>query len=196
MNTSGRISYSDLGGGLGNGCGPTLMGLVAIVIVSMLCGAWMGGCSGGGEVVRSDTVTVTRVDTLWHHDTVPKMIKEKVVSYVRVPVHSNSSDTGKNDAYGDSVCDGSVTLPIVQREYSDDSTYTAWVSGVLVDTIGPKLDSIIVRERVVTNEITVTNTVMKNRSRWSVGLIGGYGYGIQAKQLDFFIGAGVTYRIW
>lgn len=181
--------------GIRKGCGMKLIGVVFIVVVSMLCGARLGGYSGG-EVVRSDTVTVTRVDTFWRHDTLPKIVKEKIVSYVTIPVSSNSSNTGKTDAGDDSVCNGNVTLPIVQREYSDDSIYTAWVSGVLVDTIGPKLDSISVRERVVTNKITVTNTMVKKQSRWSVGFVSGYGYGIQAKQFDFFLGAGLTYRIW
>lgn len=31
MNTSGRISYGNLGGGLGNGCGPTLMTYVLLI---------------------------------------------------------------------------------------------------------------------------------------------------------------------
>jgi hypothetical protein len=171
------------------GCGGPL--LLAIACLSCLC-LWIGSqfFGGDGEVVRSDTVTVVRVDTVFHTDTVPKVVKEEVVSYVKVPVPS-SSNTGKN---GESAPD-SITLPVVQREYSDDSTYTAWVSGVAVDSVYPKLDSISVRERIFNVETVITNTVRKKQSRWSFSVTAGPGFDVTNREFGMMIVAGVSYRI-
>lgn len=57
-----------------------------------------------------------------------------------------------------------ITLPVMQRVYRD-SSYTAWVSG-----FAPQLDSITVRNRLV----TVTVTRWKQRHwHWGVGISAG-----------------------
>ena len=72
--------------------------------------------------------------------------------------------------------------------YSDDSTYTAYVSGV-----NPNLDSIFVKQKEVTHSILETRTLqVKKFRRWNVGLIGGYGYGFKSKNLEPFVGVGIT----
>lgn len=181
-------SQENLGGGLGNGCGPTLMiyvfvGFVIVATCLMSCNQ----CSR--TTITSDTVRIERVDTIWKTDTMPVVKTERIVKYVKVPVPIESSDTaaGKPD---------SLTLPVVQREYAD-SNYTAWVSGVAVDSF-PRLDSISVKERIVTRETTITNTIVERKkpSRWSVGLTGGYGLGLQSQRIEPFVGVGVTYRIF
>ena len=166
------------------GCGgPVLAYMIGLVLVFFLAGCCLGCCRGGEEVVKSDTVTITKVDTVWRSDTVPQVVEKKVVRYVPVP-----SDT----VYvGDSaVISKADSLPITQNHYSGDS-YEAWVSGYL-----PELDSIHVMEKLVTKELTITNTIEKKRSRWSVGLQGGYGYGFCHKGFEPFVGVGVSYRIW
>jgi hypothetical protein len=86
-----------------------------------------------------------------------------------------------------------MTFPVVQRQYSDDSTYTAYVSGLRYNQ-GPKLDSIIVRQREITNTITKTITIQKKPSRLSVGLQAGYGYGFLHKGFEPYIGIGFTWN--
>lgn len=78
-----------------------------------------------------------------------------------------------------------AVVPLTQKEYRD-SNFTAWVSGFM-----PKLDSIEVRSRVV----TYTQTVTKSR-RWNAGIVGGYGYGFQSRQLEPFVGVGVTWNVF
>lgn len=119
-------------------------------------------------------------------DTVPLVRKERVVCYV--PVKDVEIDTVWKD--------GHDSLAVVQREYSDDSTYTAWVSGVMYAE-WPKLDSISVRQREIVKTIheTVTLVERKKASRFSVGLIGGYGYGFAYKGFEPFVGVGVSYKI-
>ena len=168
--------------------------ILAVVIAALIAVSFTAGrCSAGGS---EDTLSV-RVDSFRDttyvevHDTVPMIKQEKVVCYVKIPTKSEHdiADTLKN-------CD-SLNMAVVQREYSDDSTYTAWVSGVRYD-VWPKLDSISVRQREITKTVheTVTLVERKKTSRFSVGLIGGYGYGLGYRGFEPFVGVGVSYRIF
>ena len=161
---------------------------LALLINGIALGVVVGRCSVDGE---RDTLSV-RVDSfrdtilVYLRDTVPVVRKEKVVCYVPV------KDVGIDTVWKD----GHDSLAVVQREYSDDSTYTAWVSGVRYD-VWPKLDSISVRQREIVKTIheTVTLVERKKASRFSLGLIGGYGYGLGYKGFEPFIGVGVSYKI-
>lgn len=93
-------------------------------------------------------------------------------------------DTTGTSEPPDAVDSVQVTLPITQKVY-EDSLYTAYVSGYK-----PSLDSIRLRYPVITT--TITKTVDRKRSRLHVGLIGGYGYGFKCKQLEPFIGLGLS----
>lgn len=93
------------------------------------------------EKVTSDTVTITRTDTI--HDTVfykkPTFITEVIVDTVFVEKSEN----------------GDYVIAITQRYYKDNG-YEAWVSGCK-----PSLDSINVFGKTITN--TITNTVTETR---------------------------------
>lgn len=161
--------------------------LVYVVGVALaLCLAFAAGrCSVDGE---RDTLSV-RVDSFRDtiliniRDTVPLIRKEKVVCYV--PAKDVEIDTVRDTAM----------MAVVQREYSDDSTYTAWVSGMRYD-VWPKLDSISVRQREITRTIKETITLQRKASRFSVGIVGGYGYGLGYRGFEPFLGVGVSYRIF
>ncbi len=78
-----------------------------------------------------------------------------------------------------------VEIPITQKRYESDD-YRAYVSGY-----EPRLDSIFVFPKT---------TVIRERSykppnRWHIGITGGYGYGIKSKQVEPYIGIGLTYSI-
>lgn len=163
--------------------------VIAVILLSALC--WVLGGKSCQDIKRcSDTASVrvdsfTRVDTIIKHDTVPMVRTEKVVRYVP-----------KKDVLGDKIDSvagrSQDSLPIVQKEYSDDSTYTAYVSGIKHGE-WPRLDSIIVRQKEITHSILETRTLqVKKFRRWNVGLTGGYGYGFKSKNLEPFIGFGVT----
>lgn len=78
-------------------------------------------------------------------------------------------------------------VPRTQKRY-EDSTYTAWVSGY-----EPRLDSIEVYRRTVFMTKTETAT---SRKRLSLGLTGGFGYGVLTRKPDVWLGVGVTWRLW
>lgn len=155
--------------------------LVVALLVSLVFNYMQ--CSGSCGTV--DTVTVERTDTQYvtKTDTVPVVSKETVTQYVKVPVIK------------DSIVHDSIPMEVVQRSYTDDSTYTAYVSGIKYLDL-PKLDSIITRQRQVTNTIIQTITIEKKRSRWHVGLQVGYGIGLASGRLEPYIGAGVGYTLF
>ena len=80
-----------------------------------------------------------------------------------------------------------VTLPRSQKRYQD-STYEAWVSGY-----DAKLDSIYVYRKTV--RVVEKQTVVKKRP-FSLGIIGGAGYGVFSKKPEVFLGIGGSIRIW
>ncbi len=80
-----------------------------------------------------------------------------------------------------------VTLPRTQKRYQD-STYEAWVSGY-----DPKLDSIYVYRKMVR---TIEKQAVTKKQPFSLGIIGGAGYGLYSKKPDVFIGIGGSIRIW
>lgn len=132
--------------------------------------------------IKEKITTVTKIDTIM--DTVLVVKKEKVIKVIRdtlvnVEFIRDTVDTAKVVA----------DIPIVQKEYSDDSTYTAWVSGYR-----PSLDSInIYRKNISTNKETVIKK--KDIHRFGIGPVvyGGYSFG--TKKLDYGVGIGVSYHI-
>ena len=133
--------------------------------------------------IKEKITTVTKIDTIM--DTVLVVKKDKVIKVIRdtlvnVEFIRDTVDTAKVVA----------DIPIVQKEYSDDSTYTAWVSGYR-----PSLDSInIYRKNISTNKETVIKK--KDIHRFGIGPVvyGGYNFG--TKKLDYGVGIGVSYHIW
>ena len=95
-------------------------------------------------------------------------------------------DSALNDTVTVDTARKEVVLPITQKEYRD-SDYTAYVSGYKA-----KLDSIKVVSRVITK--TEVKTEVKHR-RWSVGLIGGYGFGFGSKTFQPFLGVGLAWNL-
>lgn len=146
---------------------------------------------------KPDTVeVVTTVATHEKTDTAPKPKSETQVGVVSVPVKNVSSSGGKISKDSTEISDGTLTMvgdsveiPISQKVY-EDSLYTAYVSGYR-----QSLDSIKVRERIVTTRITETRTETEFR-RWNIGLTAGYGYAVRNKNLDFFVGIGLTYNLF
>lgn len=146
--------------------------------------------------------TVTLVDYVAWRDTAPAMAAERIVThYVTVCPKSKTADsvtkTGISLQMGENVSkktDSFYTFPIVQRTFSDDSTYTAYVSGPKIDSVGPRLDSIAVYGKFVTRTVTVTKTQERKGRHWHFGLGGGAGYGLTTRKTDVWVGGVVVYE--
>lgn len=132
------------------------------------------------EVSKTATQIVPSTDKL------PKVISTKPLYLYRYITKKQSSSNTlklKNEVLvkTEQPLD-TVPIPITQQKY-EGTNYTAYVSG-----FHQQLDSIEVRERVI------TNTIVKKRSRWNVGISAGYG--ITPKGLSPYIGVGVTWNIF
>ena len=142
-----------------------------------------------------DTTVVTKVVTTEVADTAPTITHEKVIGYAPlsyiIPTPTDTASQASLYPIGEQ----EPQLPIVQREYSD-SLYTAWVSGILLDSISPRLDSIRIKERTVFQTVTIERDILRRQKRWHIGVTASYGYGFNSKRTEPFIGVGVTYSLF
>lgn len=187
------------------------LGLVAVAVLAGLClGGWLGNrCNHFGDGNKKVTVdTVVIKDTV--RVTEPKAADSAVTGTIRVPMvvygHDGHIRLDGQDGLGDTT-DGQgdtadvqnvgkigvsdtvwATVPRTQKRY-EDSTYTAWVSGYEA-----RLDSIEVYRKTVI--VTKREEGRVKNKRISLGLTGGFGYGLTSRKPDLFIGVGCAWRIF
>ena len=116
------------------------------------------------------------------HDTVPDIRYEKQVRYIPVPDSIFVTDTITKEKM----------LPIVQRTYTDDSTYTAYVSGVKTDSF-PRLDSILVRQKIIERSITQTVYRDKHGVKFKIRPVVGGGYDPFNNRCGAYVGGAVVF---
>lgn len=135
-------------------------------------------------------VTIEKIDTI--RDTIPIIVKENIIR-----VDKDTFNVYKiihDSLYIDSIQSKDslgvvVDIPIIQRVYSDDSTYVAYVSGYK-----PKLDSIDVFRKEIIVERTIS--VRDKSKRWGIGPFVGVGYDIGNNRAGAVIGVGISYNIF
>ncbi len=124
-----------------------------------------------GNSLRTDTVTITKIDTV----TVTKpVIQYKYITQVITDTLYNTD---------------SIKVPVhipIERTIFQDSTYRAVVSGYRAS-----LDTIQVFP--LHTYTTITNTKQK---RFNIGIQAGVGYGCFTKKPDVYVGLGVSYRLY
>lgn len=124
---------------------------------------------------QTDTITIVREKVAYK----PKEIATIKVGTVSIPAVLAVHDTLTQTIY----------LPREQKRY-EDSTYTAWVSGV-----SPALDSIAVRQKVITIQTQAVKVETRHQRVTFSGQLGfGAQYGLVRKQFDCgpYIGLGVS----
>ena len=166
------------------GCMFSLVGMILIVFYFL--SSWRC-CSSqrGDDTLSVDSIIIRDTVYIDNTDTTPKIKTKIITEYVSIPCPEPTNGE-------DSTSTAQVTLPVVQKEFSDDSTYTAYVSG-LQYADWPRLDSITVRQREITNTVIKTITVQKKRSHWNFGVQAGYGYGLSYRGFEPYIGVGLQY---
>lgn len=162
--------------------------ILVLLLIAFALGFYLGREKTGGERVkeRVKTEVVTKYDTI--KAIAPEPVYDTIIKWqvARVPIY-HFREVTKMIKDTDSV---DVTLPITQRTYRD-SNYTAWVSGYR-----PSLDSIHTYNKMVYTTRTIERTVTKPPRKWGIGINAGYGYGINSKLFEPYIGVGVTYVIF
>ena len=140
------------------------------------------------EIIKTDTITNTKTDTLWKYTTITKT--DTKVKYIQVIKTDTVYDKQGNEielitdnkTYSDTILCGKDTID-----------YQIHISG-----IKSKLDSISLRlkksEVIKTNTIEVTKYVKQNK-RFNVGVQTGVGYGFTSRQIEPYIGFGLQINI-
>lgn len=123
------------------------------------------------EIVKTDTLTITRVDTI----TIVKPQPYKVVVRDTIVVNSFQNST-----------DWKVLVQEI-KEYKD-STYYARISG-----INAYLEEIRVYPKTITQYVNTKEYIYVPPKKWSIGIQGGIG--ITPKGLQPYIGFGVERKI-
>ena len=150
----------------------TITVLSLLLLISICLNIYL--CREASETVK----TTTKIEYRTRAVRSPVATSTKGVGQIPVAVKI-VSHTGR-----DTVRD-TIYLPRKQTEYRD-SDYTAYVSGYEA-----KMDSISVRTKII------TNTVVKTKyRRFNISVVGGYGYGINSRTFEPFIGVGVTYNLF
>lgn len=153
-----------------------IIGLLFVISVGL--NVWLLTKENKYTVVEK---TVTRIERDTIHDTIPQIKYEKVVAL--------KHDTLKTVEIipGDTV-KVVAEIPVTQKEYSDDSTYTAWVSGYK-----PNLDSIDIYKKTVYIDHTITKT---KKQKFVIGPQVGVGYDVKNRNFAPTVGVGVTYNLF
>lgn len=166
-----------------------VVGILGAMLLAALLILFCGrGRQTEREVVRD---TITTVDTVAYY--VPVAKDSVRIRYIvrTLPLANDSSfhNDGREPqcALSDDSGSAAVEIPITQTTY-EGADYRAYVSG-----FEAKLDSIFVFPTTTTIRETVT--LQEKPKRWSIGVVGGAGYGFFGKRLDFFVGVGVTYSL-
>lgn len=150
--------------------------LIYIFIAALAFGlGWYSHSSKKIKADKADTIIKTRTTTEYKRDTL----------FIPYPLPYITRFTG------DSIKVGSQFVPKEQKAYTDDSTYTVWISGVC-----PNIDSVTVYPKTVyiTNDVYHTLTKYKKQKRFGIGVSAGYGIG--KRGLSPMVGIGIFYRIW
>lgn len=151
--------------------------LKVIYIILLVAMVFVGYHLPRKDTARNINHTVTVIDTV--RDTIT-IVKPKAVYSQVFRIDTVRLATVDTITKADSIF---VVVPIDRKVYSDDSTYTAVVSGYRAS-----LDSISVYRRTVTKEIVT------KPKRISISLQAGYGF--TSKTPSPYIGLGVSYNIF
>lgn len=174
-----------------------ILGLVWLMCFMGWVG-WRVGVSSRTNRVAQDTIRVTVTDTVPFYQPVPR--DSLVIRYVtRVLPTSSWESHEKQDTMlaatmpqptGQRTDSMAVEVPISQKKYETER-YRAYVSG-----FEPRLDSIFVYQKTITEKIVPTEKQRARQPRVGFGVVAGAGYGLVHKQGDVFVGGAVYLRLW
>lgn len=147
----------------------TLPWILVVLLLLACVAAWFRPREPLPAEIRTETKikTVVKVDTLLISPPIAPLLVIRLTDTIHI---------------------GDTVVPREQAYY-EDSLYRAWVSGYR-----PRLDSLVVFPRTVTNEVTndIYHTIkVRDTRRWGLGLQAGYGY-----PGGFYVGAGVSYNLF
>ena len=144
------------------------------------------------EVIKTDTVFTTKTDTLWkdttivEKDIVPKYIVKKKVD----TVYTKEGDTFNLITEAKRFDKRLIS----NKDTADIQIYTSGIETSL-DSLKMRLKT---HTDVITNTVEVTKYIHKKKTFWDiwhVGLQGGYGYTFKTKDLQPYVGVGISFDL-
>lgn len=167
MTENGRINYGDLNGGLGNGCGPTLMSFVITALIVLIGLIGLTGC----RTIKESEVTnenhklselMERMDSMmrtsytWQQDMYSK--QSSLVDSFRHNEKRDSNHVVVINEKGDTVRERIEIYHEVEKDHSSEKQETE----MLVQKI-EKLDSML---RVSVEKQAVTDSLLRERDKY------------------------------
>lgn len=151
--------------------------ILFLLFLVLLLAAYCSGKRKAGQadetIIRTDTLTVIRRDTLVIRDTVPEKVYITRTDTLRMT-------TTKHDTVF-------IEVPISMYEFTDGKNYKARISGFRVEleemTLFPQ-----------TMERTIKETVSDRSKRWGIGIQAGYG--MTRAGLSPYVGVGICYNLF
>lgn len=144
------------------------------------------------EVINTDTVFTTKTDTLWKDTTivekeiVPKYIVKKKVDTVYTKEGDTFNLITESKRFDKRL--------ISNKDTADLQIYTSGIE--------TSLDSLKIRLKthtdVITNTVEVTKYIQKKKTffdRFHIGVQAGYGYGLNYKGLEPYVGIGASFDL-
>ena len=144
------------------------------------------------EVIKTDTVFATKTDTLWKDTTI---IEKEFVPKTIVKIKTDTLFKANGDTIQLITESKRFDKSIVSdKDTADVEIYTSGIN--------TSLDSLKMRFKthtdVITNTVEVTKYIQKKKTfwdRWHVGLQGGYGYTFKTKDLQPYVGVGISFDL-
>ena len=140
------------------------------------------------EVIKTDTITTTKTDTLWRDTTITKT--DTKVKYIQVVKTDTVYDKQGNEI--ELITDNKTYIDTICAQ-KDTAIVTSYISGVNAKLDSLKVEMKTARE-ITTNTIEVTKYIKQNK-RFNIGVQTGVGYGFTSRQIEPYVGVGLQINI-
>lgn len=141
---------------------------------------------------KTDTVFSTKTDTLWKDTTIieKEFVPKTIVKTKTDTLFKENGDTiqliTESKRFDKTILSG--------KDTADVEIYTSGINTSL-DSLKMRLKTY---NKVITNTVEITKYVEKKKmfwDRWHVGLQGGYGYTFKTKDLQPYVGVGISFDL-
>ncbi len=144
------------------------------------------------EVIKTDTVFTRKTDTLWKDTTI---IEKEFVPKTIVKIKTDTLFKANGDTIQLITESKRFDKSIVSdKDTADLQIYTSGIETSL-DSLKMRLKT---HTDVITNTVEITKYIQKKKTfwdRWHVGLQGGYGYTFKTKDLQPYVGVGISFDL-
>lgn len=144
------------------------------------------------EVINTDTVFTTKTDTLWKDTTIVE--KEIIPKYiVKTKIDTLFKENGETVQLITESKRFDKRL-INDKDTADVQIYTSGIETSL-DSLKMRLKA---HKEVITNTVEITKYVDKKKTFWNrfhIGVQAGYGYGLNYKGLEPYVGIGASFDL-